>query len=407
MRYSMWTYPWDLQDLGCPAVLRELQTRAGVNGISMATSYHAGHFLQPRSPQRKVFFPEDGTIYFLPTAARWQDLKIQPKLADVISEGGDVLASLIRQRDAGGLAVSCWTVCLHNTRLGLQHPAVVTRNAFGDPNPYNLCPSHPDVRAYVTTMVEDVTHRYKPDSVELESPGFMGFAHEAHHEKDAVGLTAEDDFLLSLCFCPACLARAAAAGVDGGRARLMVRRWLTEALEREVPQPRWPDFPAGGPALFSPWPEVQDYVLWRFEPVTSLVRDIRDRADPASRIHVIDLKDGWRDGCDIAAIGTVCDGAVLCAYNMEPETVGALMIASRKALGPDRYLGAGLRLGYPEMKDRDAVAARVQAAVAGGADGVNFYNYGLVPQARLDWVRHAIEGAARAAAAPPVNQPGL
>ena len=40
----------------------------------------------------------------------------------------------------------------------------------------------------------------------------MGFAHEYHHEKDGVGLTPEDDFLLSLCFCPACLARAAEAG---------------------------------------------------------------------------------------------------------------------------------------------------------------------------------------------------
>ena len=44
----------------------------------------------------------------------------------------------------------------------------------------------------------------------------MGFAHEFHHEKDGVGLTAEDDFALSLCFCDSCIARAAKAGVDGG-----------------------------------------------------------------------------------------------------------------------------------------------------------------------------------------------
>ena len=30
----------------------------------------------------------------------------------------------------------------------------------------------------------------------------MPYAHGYHHEKDGVGLTAEDDFLLSLCFCP-------------------------------------------------------------------------------------------------------------------------------------------------------------------------------------------------------------
>ncbi|MER8576253.1 hypothetical protein NKH20_30495, partial [Mesorhizobium sp. M1374] len=82
--------------------------------------------------------------------------------------------------------VSCWTVCLHNTRLGMLHPQAVTRNAFGDANYYNLCPSHPDARAYVRALVADISHSYRPDRIELESPSFMGFAHEYHHEKDGV-----------------------------------------------------------------------------------------------------------------------------------------------------------------------------------------------------------------------------
>jgi hypothetical protein len=59
----MWTYAWDLLDLGFDTVPGELSDRAGVNGISLATSYHAGRFPEPRSPKRKVYFPEDGTIY--------------------------------------------------------------------------------------------------------------------------------------------------------------------------------------------------------------------------------------------------------------------------------------------------------------------------------------------------------
>ena len=219
MQLSMWTYPWDIQDLGFETAFHDLRDVAGLNTISLATSYHAGRFLQPRSPKRKAYFPEDGTIYFQPTPRRWDGLAIQPKVADVVTQGGDVLRELVRRRDASGMKVSCWTVCLHNTRLGLLHPGAVTRNAFGDPNYYNLCPSHPDARAYVATLVEDVTKTYKPDVIELESPSFMGFAHEFHHEKDGVGLTAEDDFLLSICFCDACLARARKAGVDGDRAR--------------------------------------------------------------------------------------------------------------------------------------------------------------------------------------------
>ncbi len=391
MHLSMWTYPWDVQDLGFERSLHDLREGAGLNTISLATSYHAGRFLQPRSPKRKAYFPEDGTIYFQPTPSRWDSLAIRPKIADRIAQGGDVLGELVRRRDDGGMKVACWTVCLHNTRLGMLHPGAVTRNAFGDPNYYNLCPSHPDARAYVATLVEDVTKIYRPDVIELESPSFMGFAHEFHHEKDGVGLTAEDDFLLSLCFCDACLARAAKAGVDGPRAQETVKRWIVEMCEREIPAPRWPDFPAGGLDHFAPYPEVYDYLMWRFEPVTSLVGEIRARADAATKVYLIDLKDGWLGGCDFGKVVEVCDGAILCAYWTPPQAVAALIGDGRRAVGPDKYLGVGLRAFYPETPNAEALAARASAAVAASADGVNFYNYGLIPEPRLGWVRRAVE----------------
>ena len=100
MHRSMWTYAWDILDLGCDRVTSELRDRAGVSSISLATSYHAGHFLQPRSPLRKAYFPEDGTIYFHPTPSRWDGVTIRPKLADIIAQGGDVLRVLVRRRDA-------------------------------------------------------------------------------------------------------------------------------------------------------------------------------------------------------------------------------------------------------------------------------------------------------------------
>ncbi|MDG4875385.1 hypothetical protein P9273_09780 [Mesorhizobium sp. WSM4935] len=390
MQLSMWTYPWDIQDLGLETVERDLTQRAGLNMVSLATSYHAGRFLQPRSPKRKAYFPEDGTIYFKPSAARWADLVIQPKVADVIGEGGDVLGQLIRRRDAGGPRVSCWTVCLHNTRLGMRYPQAVTRNAFGDPNYYNLCPSNPDARAYVRALVADISYGYRPDRIELESPSFMGFAHEYHHEKDGVGLTPEDDFLLSLCFCPSCLDRATKAGVDGDAARKLVAQWIVETCERAVPARRFPDFPAGGLDVFRPWPELHAYLAWRFEPVTSLVAELREVAHPATTILIIDLKDGWLGGCDLAALGQVCDGAILCAYDMRADDVASLIKAGRAALGAGKFLGTGYRLFYPEMAGPNVLVAKVKPARRPEVDGLNFYNYGLVPAARLDWVKAAL-----------------
>ncbi|MBB4194334.1 hypothetical protein GGE45_001831 [Rhizobium aethiopicum] len=391
MHFSMWTYPWDIQDQGLGVFAAELTGRAGLTTVSLATSYHAGRFLQPRSPQQKAYFPEDGTVYFRPDESLWQDKPIRPLMAGNVTERGDMLEALVRKREATGLKVSCWTVCLHNTRLGTLHPDHVTRNAFGNPNYYNLCPSSPAARDYVVTLVQDLTTNYRPEMVELESPNFMGFAHEYHHEKDGVGLNAEDDFLLSLCFCKHCTSRAAKAGVPVEGARRSVARFIDELCERAVPERQFPDFPTAGIDAFRGHPDLHAYLAWRSEPVTSLIGEIKAAADPATRIVLIDLKDGWLGGVDLAAVGKLCDGAILCCYDMTPEAVGDVIRAGRAALGSEKFLGVGLRVFYPEVGEAAVLAARARAAVDAGADGVNFYNYGLIPAKRLDWVRAAVD----------------
>lgn len=395
MHLSMWTYPWDIQDQGLEALAADLAGRAGLNMVSMATSYHAGRFLQPRSPRQKAYFPEDGTVYFRPDESLWQDKTIRPLMAQNVAERGDVLAALTKARAQTGLKVSCWTVCLHNSRLGMLHPGHVTRNAFGNANYYNLCPSSPAARDYVVTLVRDITTNHKPDMLELESPNFMGFAHEYHHEKDGVGLNAEDDFLLSLCFCDHCTARAEKAGVPVEGARKTVARFIAELCERAVPERQFPDFPEAGIDAFRAHPELHAFLAWRSEPVTSLIGEIRAAADPATRIVLIDLKDGWLGGVDLAAVGRLCDGAILCCYDMTPEAVGEVIRTGRALLGPDKFLGLGLRVFYPEVDGPDILTARVKNAVEAGVDGVNFYNYGLIPARRLDWVGEAVAAISR------------
>lgn len=395
MHLSMWTYPWDIQDQGLETLVSDLAGRAGLNTVSIATSYHAGRFLQPRSPQQKAYFPEDGTIYFRPDENLWQGKEIRPLVAQNLVERGDMLEALTRARATTGLKVSSWTVCLHNSRLGMLHPEHVTRNAFGNANYYNLCPSSPAARDYVVTLVCDITVNYKPDMLELESPNFMGYAHEHHHEKDGVGLNAEDDFLLSLCFCDHCTARAQKAGVPVEGARKTVARFIAETCERAVPERQFADFPDAGIDAFRDHPELHAFLAWRTEPVTSLIGEIKGAADPATRIVLIELKDAWLGGVDLDAVGKLCDGAILCCYDMTPEAVGEVIRTGRAILGPEKFLGLGLRVFYPEVDGPAVLAARVKNAVEAGADGVNFYNYGLIPAKRLDWVGEAVAGISR------------
>jgi hypothetical protein len=163
-----------------------------------------------------------------------------------------------------------------------------------------------------------------------------------------------------------------------------------------VPAPRFRDFATAGPDVFLPHPELHDFVMWRFEPVTSLIQEIREAAAMQTRVYLIDLKDGWLSGCDLGAATQACDGAILCGYDMSVGQVGDLLARRAGTVGTERFLGTGFRLFYPEMTRAEDLVARAEAAAKAGAQSINFYNYGLVPGARLDWARQAIGAASGA-----------
>ena len=388
-QHSIWAYPWDLNDIGLDQSLARIRD-AGLNMVSLATSYHAGRFLQPGNPRRRVYFPQDGTVYYRIDPARWQGHEILPLQADIVDSEGDMLAALIARREAGGPAVSCWTVCLHNTRLGMLHPAHVMRTAHGDAHHYGLCPSSPAVREYVCTMVSEISHRYHPDRIELESLDFMGFAHGYHHEKDGLGLLAEDNFLLGVCFCAHCLTRAAAAGIDAETARETVAALLDDAFARELPQAQFPGFPAEGVAAFAPYPVLATYLDWRCEPVTSLIAAIKAVTNPDTALLLIDAEGTWWSGINLPDIIPHIDGILHCAYVTPPTEIGPLLARTRAALGPDKTLIAGFQVFHPTVADAADLANRA-ARTRGHADGLNFYNLGLIPAVRLNWVKQALQ----------------
>ena len=106
--------------------------------------------------------------------------------------------------------------------------------------------------------------------------------------------------------------------------------------------------------------------MWRFEVVTSLVSEIRAESSPSTKIHLIDLKNGWLGGCDVGAIAGVCDGALICGYDMAPKDVSELLVNGRRMIG-ERHLGTGFRVFYPEMGQAGDLAARAVAAAEAGA----------------------------------------
>src|SRR5215216_233784 len=147
METSMLAFATDLRDEGMGTVLDNVQSRAGVDGLSMAVAYHDARDLFPHNPVRKVRYLEGGAVFFPPDIARYGGMRLQPRLSE-LARTGDPLGELCEAAGDRGIRVNAWAVFLHNDRLGFAHPECATQNAFGDRYLTDLCPSNPDVRVY-------------------------------------------------------------------------------------------------------------------------------------------------------------------------------------------------------------------------------------------------------------------
>ena len=108
---AIYTYAWDLTESGIDAAISRFRA-LGLDTVTIAGSYHAGKFLRPHGRTGKVYFPEDGTVYFKPVQSRYGAIKPVPH--STLSQ-----ADVIRQLTADGrTATNVWLVLLH---LSLIH----------------------------------------------------------------------------------------------------------------------------------------------------------------------------------------------------------------------------------------------------------------------------------------------
>lgn len=109
----------------------------------------------------------------------------------------------------------------------------------------------------------------------------------------------------------------------------------------------------------------------------------------ATKLLLIDAEGSWTGGVNLPALIPHLDGILHCAYRTQPARIAALMAATRARLGPDKTLIAGFQMFHPNLRDRADLANRVTSA-RNHVDGLNFYCLGLIPPARLDWIRSTL-----------------
>ena len=384
---AIYAYPWNLADESVPIVVDEVRA-LGIDTITVAGSYHAGKFLQPHGRQGKVYFPDDGTVYFRADPSRYGAIK--PILSGLVHER-DVLSELAGNHQ---VAANAWMVLLHNSRLGALHPLSTVRNAFGDPYVYSLCPSAPDAREYAIALCKDVADNYALSGISIETPGFLPYAHGYHHEFAMVPANTWLHARLGLCFCQHCVERAEAMGVDARGLQACVRTEIDGYLSGDI------DFPDDMAEAF--WLSdvatngaLTRFLNWRSTVVTSLVQEIRANVRADVSLAVIPsvarpTGGAWYEGSDLHALAAAAGIIEACFYEPNVARVRADIYDTKRRVNGAGVIRGIIRPGFPDFVSRTAVVEAARALRDAGISQIAFYNYGHLRLSNINWIADAL-----------------
>ncbi|CAL9389997.1 hypothetical protein SUDANB58_01234 [Streptomyces sp. enrichment culture] len=387
MKASAFVYPWDVNgDPGAPARLASL----GVRQATLAAAYHSTRALTPRHPRHRIVTAEHAAVLYRPDD-RWAGRPLRPYEAGDWAPGdayGEAAAALA----GAGLEVHTWVVLAHNSRLGAEHPDTSVVNAYGDRYPWAPCIAQPATRAYLTDLAAEAAVRPGARGTELESLGWYGLAHlHAHDKTGGVGLGDAGQYLMSLCFCPACREGYGERGLDADELAAAVRAAL---------EPVWRGAPSDGG-----WAGVEKLLgearanatrAWRDTTARTLqeaaVAAVRAAAPDGFQVLLhadpVSYHCGANAGVDPAHVLSVADGVVV------PCTGGAGLLAPFAEQGrAGAVLAANFTVvsgmgGSPGTLAADAAEAREL-----GATELRLYHAGLASDGDLEAVRAALAGS--------------
>ena len=368
MNASIWIYPWDLIDEGIEKTLDRL-AESRLTSISLAVSYHSGKFLRPHSQNHKIYFTEDGVIYYNSKKDIFRDNNIKPEISR-LAINDNILDNIINKAYKRNISVIGWTVSLHNSRIGTKYPQFTVKNVYGDSYPYSLCPSNGAVVEYVSTLVRSLSEEYDLEAVELETPGFLPFIHGCHHEMYQVDIRPTAAMLLGLCFCDSCCQQAMQCGIDIERLKEIVKAALEPFYEADA------DAELDGPAMDM----LVQYRAMRCQIVADLVKSAKAAAG-SKKLYVIPsvnppLSNAFMEGSDIDMLASHCDALTLLAYYNDIQLLESELYAANRVVRGCCKLRVGLRPVPPDVPSQDALNDVLRRVNQQQADGVSFYNYG-------------------------------
>ena len=229
MRITTYAYPWDLARLGVDDTLRRMAGE-GLDGLSLASTYHPIDALSPRAGTARLFSSARGAVHFPARPDRYGRIRpsvSSPEIAQAWTEVAD-------RAPAHGLSVTAWTITTYQPWIVDAHPDTARVLPSGDPVGSGVCPANPDVREYLASLCADLVDGFGPEGIHLEGILQPGYDFDWLRPRVLVTVAPTAKALLGLCFCASCTSRATDAGLDVERLRRLVETTVAALLQADA-----------------------------------------------------------------------------------------------------------------------------------------------------------------------------
>ncbi len=386
---TMYAYPWDIAWNGVETTVSRLRD-LGCNRLAMAVAYHSAETIAPARSVR-VQVTAEANVAHLALPAQFSDLALEP--GHLTTTHPNLGSDLSRSADRHGLGLTAWTVVMHNSTLAAQRPDCALRNCFGDYSTHALCPANPAARRYALELCKGVLALGLFDELFVESVAFLLSGHGHPHELWAVRNDPATRYLISLCFCQACLEAGRARGLDGEA----LRNWTATELARTWNSPlsllRDPDpgdelsgLFLSRPELFA-WSQMRcDIVRDLIEELASLARSQGSRLSAGLGVWARPAPLGWMEGVEPRRLAMVADSLVAMPYYPSVQAVARDLDHYLAHIGPEK-LQMAQTIWPSHHGSSEVLLAKVGAASRAGVSSFGLYNLAMAPAPVLDWVR--------------------
>ena len=377
---TMWTYPWDVIDEGADRVVGIFREEMGLDAMSLSTAYHTYDALRTHLPGKKIYSGYEDAIYFQPQIELYRNTGIKPNVHP-IAKDRNILKIISEACDAGGLDLISWTVSMHTHYLARQYPDAAILGVFGDRYPGSLCPGDRQVREYIRALSLDLDTNYNLKMIEYEALYYMGYGMFRNYPKIGVNLGQVGSFLMSLCFCEGCTARAEERGIDVEALKVKAEELLLDCFENGPVGNDVEEFVRNEPL-------AKAYVEMRADTVTTLVQEMRETVNvPISFIY---MGSYLGSGLDRKAIEKITDRSNALFYGTSADGVRDGVRGRAEIMDDPSMLIAGL-ISSGGIDSAEHMKEILLAAYEGGARRFSYYNYGMTPVRNFRWIGGAIE----------------